>query len=167
MIAFAIAMTINYPSLGRAEGPHQRARGINILSVVGLIFAAGVFTGILSRTRMMRRDEPTASFTSSATLLGPYLAVVTAVERPFYLLHLQRRLLLRSAAVLREGGATYGAHRSEMGRASVVGQPAASAQPLLVPSTYLLVGLVGGDLPDTQRLQPIASGASQRVMACS
>lgn len=52
MIGFAIALMINYPNLAE-----QRRRLVNhagnVLSVVSLIFAAGIFTGILSNTGMV------------------------------------------------------------------------------------------------------------------
>ncbi|MCE4280773.1 CitMHS family transporter, partial [Xanthomonas hortorum] len=52
MIGFALALMINYPNLAE-----QRRRLVNhagnVLSVVSLIFAAGIFTGILSNTGMV------------------------------------------------------------------------------------------------------------------
>ena len=47
-----IAMTINYPSLAEQK-ERLHAHAGNILVVVGLIFAADIFTGILSGTKMV------------------------------------------------------------------------------------------------------------------
>ena len=47
MIAFAIALIINYPDLAEQRRRVAQHAG-NVLSVVSLIFAAGIFTGILS-----------------------------------------------------------------------------------------------------------------------
>ena len=52
MLAFAIAMMINYPSLEQQK-ERMAAHAGNVLAVSGLIFAAGIFTGILSGTKMV------------------------------------------------------------------------------------------------------------------
>jgi len=52
--------------------------------------------------------------------------------------------------ILNQAAATYGISAAEMGRASVIGQPVHLLSPL-VPSTYLLVGLVQVELGDHQR----------------
>jgi len=52
--------------------------------------------------------------------------------------------------ILNQAAATYGISAAEMGRASVIGQPVHLHSPL-VPSTYLLVGLVQVELGDHQR----------------
>ncbi len=52
MLAFCIAMLINYPDVDMQKkriAMHAR----QYLAVVGLIFAAGIFTGILSGTGMV------------------------------------------------------------------------------------------------------------------
>lgn len=52
MIAFAVAMLVNFPNL-----KHQKKllakHAENVLAIVSLIFAAGIFTGILSGTGMV------------------------------------------------------------------------------------------------------------------
>ena len=52
MIAFAVAMMINYPSV-QDQKERIEAHSGNVLAVVSLIFAAGIFTGILSGTKMV------------------------------------------------------------------------------------------------------------------
>ncbi|MFH7428941.1 SLC13 family permease, partial [Pseudomonas syringae pv. tagetis] len=49
MIAFSIAMIINYPNL-QDQKDRVSAHAGRELAVVGLIFAAGIFTAILSGT---------------------------------------------------------------------------------------------------------------------
>jgi CitMHS family citrate-Mg2+:H+ or citrate-Ca2+:H+ symporter len=149
MIAFAIAMTINYPSLAEQKARINAHAG-NILSVVGLIFAAGVFTGILSGTRMVdAMADSVIRIIPSA--LGPYLATVTAVlSVPFTFFISNDAFYFGVLPILAKAGAAYGITAAEMGRASVVGQPVHLLSPL-VPSTYLLVGLVEVDFADHQR----------------
>ncbi|MFP5354867.1 MAG: citrate:proton symporter, partial [Gemmatimonadota bacterium] len=52
--------------------------------------------------------------------------------------------------ILAKAGQVYGISAAEMGRASIIGQPVHLLSPL-VPSTYLLVGLVGVEFGDHQR----------------
>ena len=82
MIAFGIAMTVNYRCLNMQK---QRiaAHAENVLAVVSLIFAAGIFTGILNNTGMV--EAMSHSFLAVIPeAWGPYLAVITALaSMPF------------------------------------------------------------------------------------
>ncbi|MEO8334085.1 MAG: CitMHS family transporter [bacterium] len=149
MIAFAIAITINYPSIAQQKA-RLHAHAGNILAVVGLIFAAGIFTGILSGTRMV--DAMANSVVNLIpAALGPYLAVVTAVlSIPFTFFISNDAFYFGVLPILAKAGAAYGITAAEMGRAAVIGQPVHLLSPL-VPSTYLLVGLVEVEFDDHQR----------------
>ncbi len=149
MIAFAIAMLINYPSLAEQKARLNEHAG-NALSVAGLIFAAGVFTGILSGTKMV--DAMANSVVGLIpTTFGPYMSVVTAVVSvPFTFFISNDAFYFGVLPILAKAGAAYGLTAAEMGRASVVGQPVHLLSPL-VPSTYLLVGLAGVEFDEHQR----------------
>jgi CitMHS family citrate-Mg2+:H+ or citrate-Ca2+:H+ symporter len=83
--------------------------------------------------------------------LGPYLAVITGVlSLPFTFFVSNDAYYYGVVPVLGEAAAAYGISAAEIGRASLVGQPVHLLSPL-VPSTYLLVGLVGVELGDHQR----------------
>jgi len=149
MVAFAIAIMINYPSLAEQK-LRINAHAGNILAVVGLIFAAGIFTGILSGTKMV--DAMANSVVGIVPhALGPYLATVTAVlSVPFTFFISNDAFYFGVLPILAKAGAAYGITAAEMGRASIVGQPVHLLSPL-VPSTYLLVGLVEVDFDAHQR----------------
>ncbi len=149
MVAAAIAMMINYPSIAEQKARLDAHAG-NILAVVGLIFAAGIFTGILSGTGMV--DAMANSVIAIIPdALGPYLAVVTAVlSVPFTFFMSNDAFYFGVLPILAKAGAEYGITAAEMGRAAVIGQPVHLLSPL-VPSTYLLVGLVDVDFADHQR----------------
>ena len=149
MIAFAIAAMINYPSVAEQK-EHLTAHAGNALSVAGLIFAAGIFTGILSGTRMV--DAMAASVvTTIPASLAPYLAPVTGLlSIPFTFFISNDAFYYGVVPILAKAGATYGISAAEIGRASLIGQPVHLLSPL-VPSTYLLVGLVNAELGDHQR----------------
>ena len=149
MIGFAVAVTINYPSL-----KEQKARiaehAPNVLAVVALIFAAGVFTGILSGTKMV--DAMANGLVSAIPdAAGPYIPLITAlVSIPFTFFVSNDAFYFGILPVLAQAGAAYGFSPEVVGRASLVGQQVHLLSPL-VASTYLLVGLCGVDFGAHQR----------------
>jgi len=149
MIAFSIAMIVNYPCL-EAQKARVAAHSGSVLAVVGLIFAAGIFTGILTGTGMV--DAMSKSLLAVIPdAMGPYLAVITAVvSMPFTFFMSNDAFYYGVLPVLSEAAAHYGISPVEMARASIVGQPVHLLSPL-VPSTYLLVALAGIEFGDHQR----------------
>lgn len=149
MVAFAIAVIANYPGIDAQKALLGRHAG-NVLAVVGLIFAAGVFIGILSGTKMVDAIADSVVRLVPAPL-GPYMAVVTAVlSLPFTFFISNDAFYFGVLPILAKAGATYGIGAAEMARAALVGQPVHLLSPL-VPSTFLLVGLVGVDFDAHQR----------------
>lgn len=149
MIAFAIAIMINYPSVGEQKHLLATHAG-NVMAVVSLIFAAGIFTGILSGTKMVdAMAESVVRVIPDA--LGPYLPIVTGVlSIPFTFFISNDAFYFGILPILAKAGQAYGITAAEMGRASLIGQPVHLLSPL-VPSTYLLVGLAGVDFDAHQR----------------
>jgi len=149
MAAFAVALMLNYPTIGEQKALLSRHAG-NVLAVSGLIFAAGIFTGILSGTKMV--DAMASSvITFIPEPLGPYLAIVTGVlSIPFTFFISNDAFYFGVLPILAKAGEAYGITAVEMGRASLIGQPVHLLSPL-VPSTYLLVGLVGVEFDAHQR----------------
>jgi CitMHS family citrate-Mg2+:H+ or citrate-Ca2+:H+ symporter len=149
MLAFAVAMVINFPSL-EAQRERLEAHAGNALAVGGLIFAAGIFTGILSGTQMV--DAMAATVTSNIPpALGPYLAPITAlISAPFTFFISNDAFYFGMLPILTQAGAAYGISPEEMGRAALVGQQIHLLSPL-VASTYLLVGFVGIEMGEHQR----------------
>ncbi len=149
MVGFAIATAVNYPDL--AEQKRRIAsHAPNVLAVVSLIFAAGVFTGILGGTGMVdaMARSVTAIIPDSA---GPFLPAITALlSLPFTFLVSNDAFYFGILPILAEAGAAYGHSAEAMGRASLVGQQVHLLSPL-VASTYLLVGLCEVDFGAHQR----------------
>ncbi len=149
MTAFAIALVINYPKVDeqrRRVAEHAK----NVIAVVSLIFAAGVFTGILSGTGMV--EAMSQSFLGVIPeSWGPYLAPITAVaSMPFTFFISNDAFYFGVLPVVSEAAGHYGITPVEMARASLIGQPVHLLSPL-VPSTYLLVGLAGVEFGDHQK----------------
>ena len=149
LLGFAVALVVNHPTLAAQKALLQRHAG-NALAVVGLIFAAGAFVGILSGTKMV--DAMAGSVVALVPpALGPYLAPVTGVlSVPFTFVISNDAFYFGVLPVLAKAGAAYGIPAEAMARASLAGQPVHLLSPL-VPSTFLLVGLAGVEFDAHQR----------------
>ena len=149
MLAFAVAMSVNYPSLAE-QRDRLAAHAPNALAVGGLVFAAGIFTGILSGTRMV--DAMAATVTGAIPpALGVYMAPITAVlSAPVTFFISNDAFYYGMLPILAETGTAYGLTPAEIGRAALVGQQVHLLSPL-VASTYLLVGFVGIEFGEHQR----------------
>ena len=162
MIAFAIAMIVNYPGVAQQK-ERIAAHAGNVLSVVSLIFAAGIFTGILGGTGMVEAmSKEVVGVIPPA--LGPYMAPITALlSMPFTFFLSNDAFYFGMLPILAEAGAHYGVEPMAIARASLMGQPVHLLSPL-VPSTYLLVSLAGVDLADHQRFTLLPAAAVGIVM---
>jgi CitMHS family citrate-Mg2+:H+ or citrate-Ca2+:H+ symporter len=162
MIAFAIAMIVNYPGVAQQKERISAHAG-NVLSVVSLIFAAGIFTGILGGTGMVEAmSKEVVGVIPPA--LGPYMAPITALlSMPFTFFISNDAFYFGMLPILAEAGAHYGVEPMAIARASLMGQPVHLLSPL-VPSTYLLVSLAGIDLADHQRFALLPAAAVCVVM---
>jgi CitMHS family citrate-Mg2+:H+ or citrate-Ca2+:H+ symporter len=149
MVFFAIAVMINYPGLEEQKEriAHHAA---NVLPVVSLIFAAGIFVGILQGTKMV--DAIALSVIAAVPeWMGPYLAIVTGLlSIPFTFFISNDAFYFGIVPILAKAAAVYGISAAEIGRASLIGQPVHLLSPL-VASTYLLVGMAKVEFGDHQR----------------
>jgi CitMHS family citrate-Mg2+:H+ or citrate-Ca2+:H+ symporter len=77
MLGFCIALVVNYPCVNMQK-KRIAMHADSVLAVVGVIFAAGVFTGILSGTGMV--EAMSKGFVAIIPpSMGPYLAPITGV----------------------------------------------------------------------------------------
>lgn len=149
MIGTGLALLINYRTL-REQQERIVANGANAMPVVAMVFAAGIFMGVMSGSKMV--DAMAKSLIAAIPPeMGPHMAFISA------LLSLPGTFFLTNDAyyfgvlpVLAKAGATYGVSAAEMGRAALIGQGAHLLSPL-VPSTYLLVGLNKVEFGDLQK----------------
>jgi CitMHS family citrate-Mg2+:H+ or citrate-Ca2+:H+ symporter len=149
MIGFTLAVIINYPQLD-LQRERVSFHAQNALPVVAMIFAAGIFTGILSGTGMV--EAMSKSFLAVLPeAWGPYLAPITAIASvPFTFFMSNDAFYYGVLPIVADAAKAYGISAAELGRASLVGQTVHLLSPL-VPSTYLLVGLAGVEFADHQR----------------
>jgi CitMHS family citrate-Mg2+:H+ or citrate-Ca2+:H+ symporter len=162
MVAAALALMINYPGLEQQKARITEYAG-NIVPVVALIFAAGIFVGVLSGTKMV--DAIAASVIAGVPAwMGPYLALVTAVlSVPFTFFISNDAFYFGILPILVKAAAVYGFTPAEIGRASLIGQQVHLLSPL-VASTYLLVGLAGVEFGDHQRYTLLWALSAAAVM---
>ncbi|MFT4102350.1 MAG: citrate:proton symporter [Burkholderiaceae bacterium] len=165
MVASALALMINYPSL-QQQKERIETHAVNIVPVVSLIFAAGIFVGILSGTKMV--DAIANSVIAMVPeWMGPYMAVVTAVlSMPFTFFISNDAFYFGILPILAKTAAVYGIGHVEIARASLVGQQVHLLSPL-VASTYLLVGLAKVEFGDHQRFTLLWSLSAALVMLAS
>ncbi|TDK63443.1 citrate transporter [Bacillus salipaludis] len=149
MIGFAIAITINYPNL-KEQKERIMHYADNALSVVSMVFAAGIFTGILTGTKMV--DAMASSMISHIPdALGSHFALITAIiSAPFTFFMSNDAFYYGVLPLLAKAASGFGIDPAMIGRASLLGLPVHLLSPL-VPSTYLLVGMVGADFGDLQK----------------
>lgn len=149
MIGFAIAITMNYPNL-KEQKERVMHYADNALSVVSMVFAAGVFTGILSGTKMVDAMANVV-ITHIPDALGSHFAIITAIiSAPFTFFMSNDAFYYGVLPLLAKAASGYGIDPAMIGRASLLGLPVHLLSPL-VPSTYLLVGMVGEDFGSLQR----------------
>ncbi|MBS2968141.1 citrate:proton symporter [Metabacillus sp. KIGAM252] len=141
MIAFAIAIMVNYPNQEHQKDRIRTHAG-NVLAVVALVFASGVFTGILSGTKMV--DAMANSMIAVIPeAFGPYFAVITAVaSMPFTYFMANDPYYYGVLPIIAKTAAAYGVDPIQIARASVLGMPVHAMSPLMA-SAYLLCGMSG------------------------
>jgi citrate-Mg2+:H+ or citrate-Ca2+:H+ symporter, CitMHS family len=151
MVAFAIALLVNFPKWD----DQQRlllSHASSVVMVSSMIFAAGIFTGVLMGTKMVEAMAQ-AAVSVIPTAMAPYLPViVAATSMPLSLVFTPDAYYFGVLPVLAQAGAAFGIDPAAMGRAAILGQMT-TGFPLspLTASTFILVGLSGVDLGDHQR----------------
>jgi len=150
MVAFGLACLINYPTLKQQKEVIGR-HADNVMAVTLLIFAAGIFVGIMGGTGMTK-----AISDNLITLLpqqaGHCMSVITALlSMPFTYVLTNDAFYFGVLPILAQTAAHYGIGPNEMAIASLIGQPVHLLSPL-VASTYLLCGLLDIDYGDNQRV---------------
>ncbi|WP_405619676.1 CitMHS family transporter [Streptomyces sp. NBC_01508] len=146
LLGAALALTVNFPSMS-----DQRARiaahADNVLNVSGMVFAAAVFTGVLTGTGMV---ESMADWLVGAVPegMGPQMGLVTGLlSLPLTYFMSNDGFYFGVLPVLAEAGAAHGVSPLEVARASIVGQPLHMSSPL-VPAVYVLVGMAKVEFGD-------------------
>ncbi|KJL06627.1 MULTISPECIES: CitMHS family transporter [Priestia] len=151
IVAFVIALLVNYPN---PEEQQKRllSHANNVLIVSTMIFAAGIFTGILTGTKMID-GMASAMVSIIPESLASYLPVLVAVtSMPLSLVFTPDAYYFGVLPIISQTASNFGIDPIEIGRAAILGQMT-TGFPLspLTASTFILVGLAGVNLGDHQR----------------
>ena len=151
MLAFAIAVLINYPK-PNDQMDQIKSQSVGMITVVSIIFAAGIFTGILSGTEMISAMA-TALVQIIPDAVGGSMGVIVAVlSMPLSLVFTPDAYYFGVMPILAQTASAYGLDPVQIGQASMMGQMT-TGFPLspLTASTFLLIGLAGVELGDHQK----------------
>ncbi|MFE6227388.1 MULTISPECIES: CitMHS family transporter [unclassified Streptomyces] len=149
LLGAALALTVNYP---RPADQKERlaAHAENVLNVAGMVFAAAVFTGVLTGTGMVKHmaDWLVGAIPDA---MGPHMALVTGLlSLPLTYFMSNDGFYFGVLPVLAEAGAAHGVSPLEIARASLAGQALHMSSPL-VPAVYVLVGMAKVEFGDHTR----------------
>jgi citrate-Mg2+:H+ or citrate-Ca2+:H+ symporter, CitMHS family len=151
VMASMLVLLINYPKLSDQQKV-LKAHGTNIFMVSSMIFAAGIFSGILTGSKMIEEMANTlVSFIpqNHANLL-PTLTAITSL--PASMIFTPDAYYFGVVPILSQTATQFGIDSLEIGRAALLGQMTVGF-PIspLTASTFLLVGLSEVDLGDHQK----------------
>ncbi|MFB7453388.1 CitMHS family transporter [Streptomyces sp. NPDC056194] len=149
LLGAALALTVNYPKMDDQKA-RLAAHADNVLNVAGMVFAAAVFTGVLTGTGMVKHMADWLVGAIPAGM-GPHMALVTGVlSLPLTYFMSNDGFYFGVLPVLAEAGAAHGVSPLEIARASLVGQALHMSSPL-VPAVYVLVGMAKVEFGDHTR----------------
>ncbi|MET9514165.1 citrate:proton symporter [Streptomyces sp. NPDC002994] len=146
LLGAALALTVNYPKMTDQKA-RIAAHADNVLNVAGMVFAAAVFTGVLTGTGMVKHmaDWLVGAIPEG---MGPHMAIVTGLlSLPLTYFMSNDGFYFGVLPVLAEAGAAHGVSSLEIARASLVGQALHMSSPL-VPAVYVLVGMAKVEFGD-------------------
>ncbi|MFC9882456.1 CitMHS family transporter [Streptomyces libani] len=165
LIGAALALTVNFPHM-KDQKARVAAHAENVLNVSGMVFAAAVFTGVLTGTGMV---EHMARWLVSGVpdALGPHMGIVTGVlSIPLTYFMSNDGFYFGIVPILAEAGAAHGVAPIEIARASLVGQALHMSSPL-VPAVYVLVGMAKVEFGDHTKFTVKWAALTSLVVLCA
>jgi CitMHS family citrate-Mg2+:H+ or citrate-Ca2+:H+ symporter len=161
MVGLCIALLVNYRDV---EMQRQRvdAHAKAALMMAGILLAAGVFTGIMQGTGMLKAMAQTAVHFVPDGMASHMPFALGLISMPLSLLFDPDSFYFGVLPVVGEVGHQLGVPVLQMAQGALMGQMTTGfpVSPL-TPATFLVVGLAGIDLADHQKFSiPLLLGAS-------
>lgn len=149
MVAFVIALLANIRAIEDQQELIKR-QAANAVPVMILVLAAGVFTGIMTDSGMIKAmaDAALAVVPDSMGNLIPLFTAVLALPLGFFMSN--DGYWFGVVPVLAESAAHYGIDANEIARAGAIGQVLHMMGPTSAP-LWVLLGLVKAELGDFQK----------------
>jgi len=151
MVGVVLALMINYPNVDQQRAridAHAKAA----LLMASILFAAGVFTGIMTQSGMLKAMAATAVGFVPAELASHIPAVLGVLSMPLSMLFDPDSFYFGVLPVVAEVSHMLGVPPVQVAQAALLGQMTTGfpVSPL-TPATFLVAGLAGIDLADHQK----------------
>lgn len=161
MAGCVIALVVNYPN-EKDQKARVDAHAKAALMMASILFAAGVFTGIMGSTKMLAEMALAASSFIPGHMAQHMPFAVGIVSMPLSLLFDPDSFYYGVMPVIAEVCKGFGGAPTQIAQASILGQMTTGfpVSPL-TPATFLVVGLTGISLADHQKFSiPYLFGAT-------
>jgi CitMHS family citrate-Mg2+:H+ or citrate-Ca2+:H+ symporter len=151
MVAAAIALVVNYPSL-KDQGDRIDAHAPAALMLASVLFAAGAFTSIMTGTGMLTAMASSGANLVPESIAGHLPVLLGVFSVPLSLIFDPDSFYFGVLPVVAGVAAQVGVPPVDIAQGALLGQMT-TGFPIspLTPATFLLTGLAGVSLADHQR----------------
>lgn len=167
---YALVWRCNFTQLSKSQYSKFSCKkhAGDVLSVISLVFASGIFTGVMNGTKMVN-EMANALVHIIPDAMGNHFALITAIlSGPFTYFMANDPFYYGVLPILAESAQQFGISKVDMARASVLGQPLHVLSPLYAAG-YLLVGMLDIEYGQNQRIVikwAIGSSLFMIIVAC-
>ncbi|PHI32216.1 CitMHS family transporter [Budvicia aquatica] len=164
MLGTVIALLVNY-----RKPDQQKARidahAKSALMMAGILFAAGIFTGVMKESGMLKEMASYVATHIPAESASHFPFIIGLIAMPLSMIFDPDSFYFGILPVMASAGHELGVPVIEMGQAAILGQMTTGfpVSPL-TPATFLLVGLAGIDLGEHQKFSFFFLWAASIVM---
>ncbi|MEV0781278.1 CitMHS family transporter [Streptomyces sp. NPDC050433] len=151
VLGFTVALLVNHPKWEQQQALLEK-HGNSVVLVTTMIFAAGVFTGVLTGSKMIPEMAEALVSVVPDSFGGHLPALVAITGMPLSLAFTPDAYYFGVLPVLAHTAEGFGIEQAEVARAAILGQMT-TGFPLspLTASTFILVGMSGVQLGEHQR----------------